>query len=86
MKRRVVIAILWGISISALLAALEAGMPNRFWEYLQTPGFFTIILLWGHGGTVPDAVSELVMIGINAVAYGLIVLGIFSRIRPRSKP
>jgi hypothetical protein len=78
-KSRIVIAISVGIIISALFAALEMQMPNRFLEYLQLPGLLTIILVWGHGGVVPDLVSEVVTIGINAVVYSLIAFGVIER-------
>ena len=76
MKNRVAVAILVGLSVSTLLAVLEAKLHAIYLEYLQAPGFITIMWGWGHGGGgVPELVLEGVMIGVNAVFYGLVVFG-----------
>jgi hypothetical protein len=79
MKSRDMMAISIGMTASVVLAALEAKIPHIIFESLQAPGFFTIIILWGPhgGGGVPDFVREMVMIGVNAVAYSLVALGVF---------
>lgn len=73
MKRRLAIALLSGAFLSISLAVLESLIRHTFLEVLQTPGLLVIFLLWGHGGTVPGFVIGAVIVGINAVVYGLIV-------------
>lgn len=82
MKSRIAIAISMGIVISALFTALNMQLGDTPFTYLLLPGYAAIVLLLGpHGGGVPELVSQAVMIGINAVVYGLIAFGIFTRAR-----
>jgi hypothetical protein len=82
MKSRIAIAISIGIIISVLFTALNLQLGDTHFTYLLFPGYIAIVLLWGpHGGAVPELVSQVVMIGVNAVVYGLITFGIFTRIR-----
>jgi hypothetical protein len=82
MKRRIAIAISIGIIISVLFTALNMQLGDTPSTYLLFPGYSAIVLLWGpHGGTVPELVSQAVIIGVNAVVYGLIAFGILTRVR-----
>jgi hypothetical protein len=75
MKARLATATIVGASVAIVLAILEAIWPNAFFEFLQVPGFLTIILAWGHGGAVSELVSAATMICVNALVYSVIFLG-----------
>jgi hypothetical protein len=79
MKLRIAVAIIVGLSISVLLAALQAELRMGLLEYLQAPGVIAIMLMWGPHGPVPvpDIVVDAIGIGVNAVVYSLITLGVF---------
>jgi hypothetical protein len=84
MRSHIAIATLMGTTISALLAAFNMSMANTPFAYLQLPGYITIVMLWSpHGGAVPEFVSEAILVGINAVFYGLIIFGILHRFGQR---
>ena len=67
--------------ISALLLAMQAApfhgfLDRDFLIILQLPGFITAASIWGvHAG---GNFFLLVMVSVNAVAYGLIAFGLFS--------
>jgi hypothetical protein len=82
MKSRIAIAISIGIIISVLLTALNIQLGDTPFTYLLFPGYIAIVLLWGpHGGAVAELVSQAVMMGVNAIVYGLIIFGIFTKVR-----
>jgi len=80
MRSHIAIATVMGAIISALLAVFNMLLANTPFAYLQLPGYITIVMLWGpHGGAVPELLSEAVLLGVNAVFYGLIIFGILHR-------
>jgi hypothetical protein len=63
--------------------AMTVRSKDNFFTYLLLPWYFTILLLWGfHGGAASEFLSQAVMIGVNAVVYGLIAFGVLKWLRP----
>jgi len=75
MKGRIATAIAIGISVPVLFVLLNRQFPAVLFDLLLLPGYMVFVLLWGpHGGT--PLLSYVVLIGVNAVVYGLIAFGI----------
>jgi hypothetical protein len=80
MRRRLVIAMAIGALASILLLAIMLLIPgSEAPQYLGTPGIITAMLVWGPHGPVPsDILFMALVLAVNAIVYGLAVLGILS--------
>jgi len=77
MKGRVIIAACVGLLIAALPFALDFPVFDQVRILLTAPGVLVIMSIWGPHGPVPsDVLAMAIVIIVNALVYGLIVLGI----------